>query len=101
MIQALSIPAGFLLVGAVALVVVDSTHDAAPASSRSVSYAPSRVERLVTSHDCWTGTAPDPAVIPEHAVVTLPGERSAYVSSEIGFDIWLHGKPGLLHAFCV
>lgn len=46
--------------------------------------------------------------IPGHAVVTLPGEDPAYVSSQVGFDLWgpdeqpatADDLPGILHAFC-
>lgn len=62
--------------------------------------APSRASVLIARHDCWTGAAPDPKLIPGHAVVTLPGSRTAYVGSAVGFHIWLDGKPGTLHAFC-
>lgn len=47
--------------------------------------------------------------IPGHAVVTLPGEAPAYVSSRVGFAIWLGAdgiertgdeRPGILDKFC-
>ena len=60
----------------------------------------SRASVLIARHDCWTGAAPEPDLIPGHAVVTLPGSRTAYVDSAVGFHIWLDGKPGTLHAFC-
>lgn len=59
----------------------------------------SRVERLVARHDCWTGDAPTGAE-PTHAVVTLPGSGAERTSARTGFDIWLDGAPGVLHAFC-
>lgn len=61
---------------------------------------PSRASVLIARHDCWTGAAPEPNLIPGHAVVTLPGSPTAYVDSAVGFHIWLDGKPGTLHAFC-
>ncbi len=63
--------------------------------------AASRVARLVESHDCWSGPSPyGDTVIPGHAVVTRPGGSARYVSSKVGFAIWLDGAPGTLHAFC-
>ena len=60
---------------------------------------PTRVERLIERHDCWTERAPG-GVVPARAVVTLPGERPRTVSADVGFAIWLEGAPGRLHAFC-
>ena len=57
------------------------------------------VEDLVADHACWSGAAPAGAV-PGHAVVTLPGRRPALVPADLGFAIWLDGRPGVLHAFC-
>ena len=59
----------------------------------------SRAERLVTRHDCWTGTAPA-GVTPTHAVVTMPGDRTRRMSAQVGFDIWVGDHAGVLHAFC-
>ncbi|MGZ5416288.1 MAG: hypothetical protein ACXWDI_03835 [Nocardioides sp.] len=61
-----------------------------------------RVLRLVSRHACWSGAAPKGMrnKIPEHAVVTLPGRRTAYLSSDIGFAVWSGDRPGTLHAFC-
>jgi hypothetical protein len=60
---------------------------------------PSRVERLLDKHDCWTSKAPE-GVIPGHAIVTLPGDVARYTDADTGFGIWLDGNPGTLHAFC-
>ena len=57
-------------------------------------------ERLVERYDCWTDDAPEPDVIPGHAIVTLPGGQPERVPSEVGFGIWQDGDPGTLHAFC-
>src|SRR5262245_32018193 len=59
-----------------------------------------RIQRLEDRHHCWTGAAPEPDVIPGHAVVTLPGHRPQLVDADVGFGIWLDGDPGTLHAFC-
>ena len=92
------------LVGAAIVVVVamatvpelrDNGRDARGAAARSSD----RVVRLITGHDCWTGTAPE-GVIPGHAVVTRPGHRARLVDADVGFAIWLDGAPGVLHAFC-
>lgn len=51
--------------------------------------------------DCWTGQAPADNPIPTYAVVTREGAaRAAYVPAQVGFEIWLDGKPGTLHGFC-
>lgn len=60
---------------------------------------PSRVEQLVESHHCWTGAGPE-GVEPTKAVVTLPGQKAQVRSADLGFKIWLEGKPGVVHAFC-
>lgn len=60
---------------------------------------PSRIERLVAGHDCWSGAAPAGAE-PHHAVVTRPGGRARVVAARVGFGIWLGDAPGVLHAFC-
>ena len=61
-----------------------------------------RVLGLVSRHDCWSGAAPKDMKdqVPEHAVVTLPGRRAAYLSSDVGFAVWSGDRPGTLHAFC-
>ncbi len=58
------------------------------------------VASLVRANACWYGQAPADAGIPGHAVVTLPGQEPRLVRSQVGFDIWLEGRPGRLHAFC-
>ncbi|MFC4784542.1 hypothetical protein ACT8ZV_08715 [Nocardioides sp. MAHUQ-72] len=60
---------------------------------------PTRAAVLVERHACWTGAAPH-GVVPTRAVVTRPGERARIVPARVGFDIWLDGRPGVLHAFC-
>ena len=61
-----------------------------------------RVLRLTAVHDCWSGPAPSDMShkVPAHAVVTLPGRRAAYLSSDVGFAVWAGDRPGTLHAFC-
>jgi hypothetical protein len=61
-----------------------------------------RVLGLVGRHDCWSGAAPRDMrnKAPQHAVVTLPGRRAAYLASDIGFAVWAGDRPGTLHAFC-
>jgi hypothetical protein len=51
-------------------------------------------------HGCWSDAAPAGAPDPQHAVVTLPGESPRVVPADVGFGIWLEGKPGTLHGFC-
>jgi hypothetical protein len=60
---------------------------------------PSRVERLMERHSCWSGEGP-PGVIPGRAIVSAPGGRAEVVPADVGFGIWLDGEPGSLHAFC-
>ena len=61
-----------------------------------------RVLGLVSRHECWSGAAPKDMRnrVPAHAVVTLPGRRAAYLSSDVGFAVWSGDRPGTLHAFC-
>ena len=53
---------------------------------------------MMRTHHCWSGEGPQ-GVIPGHAVVDL-GAGPEYVSSDVGFAIWLDGKPGRLFGFC-
>jgi hypothetical protein len=69
------------------------------------SYAPATddlaVQRLMDEAGCWTSaTATDAHVMPGSALVTLPGGDPELVDPDIGFAIWLEGRPGVLHAFC-
>jgi hypothetical protein len=61
--------------------------------------APSRVERLMERHSCWSGEGP-PGVIPGRAIVSAPGGRAEVVPADVGFGIWMDGDPGMLHGFC-
>lgn len=74
-----------------AAVQVEPSQPAAP--------SPSRVERLIERNDCWADDAPKD-VIPGHAVVTLPGQDPKVAHADVGFAIWLDGRPGTVHAFC-
>jgi hypothetical protein len=58
-----------------------------------------RADRIVATHDCWSGAAPA-GVEPTHAVVTLPGQVARRVPAGVGYGIWLDHDPGVLHAFC-
>lgn len=96
-----------VLTGAVSLAVAaggsSAPTDAAPLAPPTRAPTPAavlRVDELIADHDCWSGAAPDPTVIPGHAVVTLPGEEPALLPADIGFEIWLEGRPGTVHAFC-
>src|SRR6476661_1830785 len=60
---------------------------------------PTRAERIVAAHHCWSGEAPT-GVEPAHAVVTRPGQQPRLVRAEVGYGIWLDHDPGVLHAFC-
>ena len=97
---ALRIARGFLM-GAVlavfvlAVILADRTE--APAAAPHESPA-DRVAALMVAHRCWSGEGPQ-GVIPGHAVVDL-GAGPEYVSSDVGFAIWLDGKPGRLFGFC-
>lgn len=55
---------------------------------------------LLHTHDCWAGKSPYGSLIPGHAVFALPGHEPRYGRSQVGFDIWLNGKPGILYGFC-
>jgi hypothetical protein len=59
-----------------------------------------RLERIIDRHDCYTGEAPDPNMIPEFAIVSTAKRGPHLVPSAVGFGIWLDGDPGTLHAFC-
>ena len=82
-----------------------SEAGARPIAPAHDSFADRHVQRvmgLVNRHDCWSGAAPKDMrnKVPEHAVVTLPRRRAAYLSSDVGFAIWAGDRPGTLHAFC-
>lgn len=102
-------PVGFAVVIGIAYGAGVLNQDSPPKWAEPTDFGPTRVERLIERHDCWTETAPV-GVIPGHAVVTLPGKRARLMSAEIGFNIWLgpDGQAGSgdelagrLHAFCV
>lgn len=60
----------------------------------------STAQAMIREHACWSGEGPA-GVIPGHAVVQMPDDAEpSYVESQIGFDIWLKGKPGRVLAFC-
>jgi hypothetical protein len=99
-----SFAGSYTVVGAVLPAGLESA-DARPFESAPEPVADRHVQRvlgLVGRHDCWSGAAPKDMrnKIPEHAVVTLPGRRTAYLSSDIGFAVWSGDRPGTLHAFC-
>ncbi len=90
---------GFVVVLTLGLLLVPrSTLVTAERSPRPVVVDP--VATLVQKHGCWTGQSPPGVGVPGHAIVTLPGQAPRLVRSQIGFDIWLEGRPGRLHAFC-
>jgi len=102
---------GFAAGGALVLVLVDQAERVEPAGddTGAVDAEVARVGLLIERHDCWTGEAPDPDIIPGHAIVTLPRQIAQRVSSDVGFGIWLgpDGKSGTgderagdLWAFC-
>ena len=98
-----SFAGSYTLVGSVLPGRVESAHAQPLAPGAAV--ADRHVQRvlgLVGRHGCWSGAAPKDmrSKIPEHAVVTLPGRRAAYLSSDIGFAVWSGDRPGTLHAFC-
>ena len=88
-----------VIVAATLLAVVSAPGHGVLDTSGSDSAPPTRAERLVITHHCWSGPAPTGAE-PEHAVVTLPGQVARVVRAEVGFGIWLDHDPGVLHAFC-
>ncbi len=96
-----------VLTGVVSLAVtaggLSAPTDPAPISPLTPAATPAavlRVDELIAAHDCWSGDAPDPTVIPGKAVVTLPGAEPALLPADVGFEIWLEGRPGTVHAFC-
>jgi hypothetical protein len=88
-----------VVVAAMLLAVVLAPGQNVLDTSGTAAAPPTRAERLVTTHHCWTGPAPA-GVEPAHAVVTLPGKVARVVRAEVGFGIWLDHDPGVLHAFC-
>ena len=91
--------AGFVVVLAVGLLLVPrSTLVTAERPPRPTVVDP--VASLLQTNDCWHGQAPAGVDVPGHAIVTLPGQAPRLVRSQVGFDIWLEGRPGQLHAFC-
>ena len=90
---------GFVVVLAVGLVLVPrSTLVTAERPPRHTVVDP--VASLVQTYGCWHGQPPAGVGVPGHAIVTLPGQAPRLVRSQVGFDIWLEGRPGQLHAFC-
>ena len=86
-----------LAVGTFVLAAILADRTEAPAAAPHESPA-DRVAALMVAHDCWTGEGPK-GVIPGHSVVDK-GAGPEYVSSDVGFAIWLDGKPGRLFGFC-
>lgn len=86
------------------LLVGSTLASSGPASLALEPGSPARadqvVARLVRQHHCWTEAAPPGAGIPSRALVTLPGERTRLMPARVGFDIWLRGAKGHVHAFC-
>ena len=79
------------------LAVILADRTTAPAPTH-VDTSADRVAAMLDANDCWTGEGPK-GVIPGHSVVDL-GSGPEYVSSDVGFAIWLDGKPGRLFGFC-
>lgn len=81
----------------VAILVTNSQADAQPTNT-----VRDTTQQMLDAHHCWTGAAPADmrGKYPAHAVVDLNDEGPQYVASRVGFDIWLHGHPGILYGFC-
>lgn len=90
--------AAFATAGAVLAMSVTPAHGVLDTSGTHAQQ-PTRAERIVERHDCWSGAAPA-GVEPTHAVVTLPGQVARRVPADVGYGIWLDHDPGVLHAFC-
>ena len=90
--------AAVVAAGAVLAVSAAPAHGVLDTSGTHAEH-PTRAERIVAAHDCWSGAAPA-GVEPTHAVVTLPGRAARLVRAEVGYGIWLEDDPGVLHAFC-
>lgn len=99
--QAVAIVSGFYL----AFTLAPSASPIQPITDRPD--APSYVERLIASNDCWTGEDSDPGVLPGHVVATSPehpvaariyGSRVVGLALEQIFDGKDHGLT--VHAFC-
>ncbi len=83
-----------------------STAQSLP-SSPAAEPAPSRAERLVETHGCWTGPAPADMrdQVPGHVVVTTRAGRTVYGGPRLvrkALDQVFADRPGGLgiHAFC-
>lgn len=59
-----------------------------------------RTEALAERNHCWTESTAPQDVVPSKALVTLGEGGPHVVKADIGYDIWLEGRPGTLHAFC-
>lgn len=99
-----SFAGSYTVVGAFLPAGMESAHPASGPPPREAARDRNarRVLRLTVSHDCWSGPAPRDMAhkVPARAVVTLPGRRAAYLSSDVGFAVWAGDRPGTLHAFC-
>lgn len=58
-----------------------------------------KLQRLFEQHECWTDDGAEHP-IPAGALVTKPGGEPRVYPADVGFRIWLEGRPGTLHAFC-
>ena len=85
------------VIAAFVLAVILADRTEAPAATH-VDTSADRVAAMLDANDCWVGEGPK-GVIPGHSVVDL-GAGPEYVSSDVGFAIWLDGKPGRLFGFC-
>ncbi len=102
--------AGFGL-GMVVVGLVGSSAQifAAPADTRVAPGPPTRVERLIAAHDCWTTAAPadQAGQLPGHVVVSRPGRAAVWSTQWVGpaleqtfSDVPDRRRELVVHAFC-
>ena len=103
--------AGFALGMLVVSVIGISSLEAATADRPVAPPAPTRAERLIETHDCWSGAAPADmkGVLPGHVVATRPGRQAVYSRRLVGPALdQLFAEPSdsagqprlVVHAFC-
>lgn len=88
----------FVLFLSVGIVLAKAPVDVTPTT---YPHTPTRVERIIERHGCWTSTAPA-GVIPGHAVVSRPGHLATLAPAGPALDaVFGEGHRSLtVHAFC-
>ena len=93
----------------VSLIGASAQISAAPADRPIAPPTPSRAERLIEAHDCWTGAAPadQSGQVPGHVVVSRPGRAAVWSARLVAPALeqtFARGVTGprdlVVHAFC-